>query len=191
MNDQEILKLCRTLARKYKRAGDYDDLVSEGLVACYECREEGKAYKKDYVGAARRAMNDYINIKKKSMSIPNTWAARAVSHALATGEDLEELDGVKSGTLRSLMDAMSNESEDVHELEISTPSPAVKYEKEEYESYVMSVAVTTLNLKELNILKGRYFDNKTCDDIGVEMGVSGTTISRWESEMLEKLRNKL
>lgn len=89
------------------------------------------------------------------------------------------------------MDAMSNESEDVHELEISTPSPAVKYEKEEYESYVMSVAVTTLNLKELNILKGRYFDNKTCDDIGVEMGVSGTTISRWESEMLEKLRNKL
>lgn len=191
MTDQEILKLCRTLARKYRKPEDYDDLVSEGLVACYECKEEGKGHKKDYVGSARRAMNDYINITKKSMSIPNTWAARTVSHSLATGEDLDKLEGVKSGTLKSLMDAMSNDTLDVEELEIATPDHAVEYEKKDYEAYVMSVAVTTLDLKELKILKDRYYENKTQDEVGNEIGVSPTTISRWEDEMLEKLRRSI
>ena len=40
MTDAEILKMCQTLARKYKRSEDYEDLVSEGLVACYEVKAE-------------------------------------------------------------------------------------------------------------------------------------------------------
>jgi RNA polymerase sigma-B factor len=132
-----------------------------------------------------------MNITKKSMSIPDTWAARTVSHSMSTGEDLEKLDGVKAGTLRSLMDAMSNDTVDVQELEIATPDHAVEYEKTDYEAYVISVAVTTLDLKELKILKDRYYDNKTQDEVGRELGVTATTISRWEEEMLRKLRNNL
>jgi RNA polymerase sigma factor (sigma-70 family) len=191
LTEKEIIALCKTLARKYKKPEDFDDLVSEGVVACYECLAEGKAYKRDYVGAARRAMNDYMNITKKSMSIPDTWAARTVSHSMSTGEDLEKLDGVKAGTLRSLMDAMSNDTVDIQELEIATPDHAVEYEKTDYEAYVISVAVTTLDLKELKILKDRYYDNKTQDEVGKELGVTATTISRWEEEMLRKLRNNL
>jgi hypothetical protein len=63
-NDKEIYKICKVLANKYNSPNHYDDLISEGLVACYECRESGKARKADYVGSARRAMNDYINIKR-------------------------------------------------------------------------------------------------------------------------------
>lgn len=191
MTDNEILKLCQTLARKYKKPQEFEDLVSEGLVACYECKAEGKGHKKDYVGAARRAMNDYMNIGSKAVSIPNTWAARTVSHALSTGEDLDKLDGVKSGTLRSLYDAMSNNYEDITEIEVSVPDHAEAYEKTDYEAHVMSVAVTTLDLRELNILRGRYFENKTQEELGDEMGVTGTTISRWEEDMLDKLRNNL
>lgn len=191
MTEKEIIALCKTLARKYKKPEDFDDLVSEGVVACYECLAEGKVYKRDYVGAARRAMNDYMNITKKSMSIPDTWAARTVSHSMSTGEDLEKLDGVKAGTLRSLMDAMSNDTVDVQELEIATPDHAIEYERNDYEAYVISVAVTTLDLKELKILKDRYYDNRTQDEVGRELGVTATTISRWEEDMLKKLRNNL
>jgi len=191
MNDEDILKICKALARKYKKPQDYEDLVSEGLVACYECRQEGKSYKKDYIGAARRAMNDYMNISKKAMSIPNTWASRTVSHALATGEDLDKLKGVKEGTLRSLMDAMSNDSTPIEELEVVVPDHAIKYEKDDYEAYVMAVAITTLNPEELKVLKGRFFDDMSLDELGAELGVSGATISRWESSMLDKLRNNL
>jgi len=191
LTNKEITKLCETLARKYKKPQHYDDLVSEGLVACYECKAAGRGHKKDYVGAARRAMNDYINIKTKAMSIPDTWPARTVSHAMATGEDLDRLDGVKGGTLKSLMDAMSNESVHIEELEISTPSHAIKYEKDDYEAYVMCVAATTLDLKELYILKGRYFEDKSLEALSVELGVDKSTISRTEGVMLGKLRKSL
>jgi len=191
LTDKEILKLCQTLARKYKKPQEYDDLVSEGLVACYECKSEGKGHKKDYVGAARRAMNDYINIKTKSMSIPDTWPARTVSHAMATGEDLDKLEGVKSGTLKSLMDAMSNDTLDVEELEIATPDHAVDYEKRDYEAYMISVAVTTLDLKELQLLKERYYEGKSQEALADELGVSQRTISRREDAILDKLRQCL
>lgn len=191
MTEQEILKLCEALARKYKKPQEYDDLVSEGLVACYECKAAGKGHKKDYVGAARRAMNDYINVKTKSMSIPDTWPARTVSHAMSTNEDLDKLEGVKGGTLKSLMDAMSNETVDIEELEISTPNHAIKYEKDDYEAYVMSVAVTTLNLKELYILRERYYEDKSQEALAVELRVDKSTISRREEAMLHKLRQSL
>lgn len=82
MNDAKILKLCQVLANRYRNSSQYEDLVSEGLVACYECKEQGKTAEKDFVGAARRAMNDYINIKTKAVSIPSTWASRAVSRSM-------------------------------------------------------------------------------------------------------------
>jgi len=162
-SDREITKLCQTLARKYKNRQEYDDLVSEGVVACYECKAEGKGHKKDYVGAARRAMNDYINVKTKSMSIPDTWPARTVSHAMSTGEDLNKLEGVKGGTLKSLMDAMSNETVDIEELEASTPDHAIKYEKDDYSQ----------------------------ETLADELGVDKSTISRREEAMLNKLRQSL
>lgn len=190
-SDQEILKLCQTLARKYKNQQEYDDLVSEGIVACYECRDEGRGYKKDYVGAARRAMNDYINIKTKAMSVPDTWPARTVSHAMSTGEDLDSLEGVTSGTLRGLMDAMANDTVNVEELEIATPDHAHAYEKCDYEAYVMSVAVTTLDKRELHVLHQVYYKDKGQDELSDEFGVSEATISRWKDSILHKLKEAL
>jgi hypothetical protein len=51
MTDPDILKLCKSLARRYKNQNQYDDLVSEGLLACYELRETGSATdKQEYSG---------------------------------------------------------------------------------------------------------------------------------------------
>ena len=138
LTDEEILSLCQSLAKRYRNRDTYDDLVSEGLVACYECRAEGKAHKGDYVGAARRAMNDYINIKSKAMSVPKTWASRAVSQALATEEDLEDLDGVKDGTFALLMAAMRNDATSVDETMSMTQGAEVEFEKREFEQYLLS-----------------------------------------------------
>ena len=71
------------------------------------------------------------------------------------------------------------------------PNHADDYENREFEAYVMSVAVTTLDLKELKLLKERYYEGKSQEELGVELGVTKMSISRWEEEMLEKLRNNL
>jgi len=56
---------------------------------------------------------------------------------------------------------------------------------------MMSVAVTTLDLKELQLLKERYYEGKSQEDLAVELGVSQRTISRREESMLDKLRQCL
>jgi DNA-directed RNA polymerase specialized sigma subunit len=110
------------------------------------------SHKGDYVGAARRAMNDFINIKSKAMSVPKTWASRAVSHALATDEDMQDLDGVNDGTFALLMAAMRNEATSVDETMSTTQGAEVEFEKREFEQYLLSKIRHTLSDEDWTFL---------------------------------------
>jgi RNA polymerase sigma factor (sigma-70 family) len=192
MTDPEILKLCKSLARRYKNQNQYDDLVSEGLLACYELRETGSATdKQEYVRLARRVMNDYNNIKVKAVNIPSTWAARRASKAISEDTETDGLDGVASGTFLSLMAAMSNSTELLSEDSAFTPDHAEAYEEREYYIHVISVAIVTLNPTEWQILKMRYLDGMTQDVVADEFGLDQSWVSRHENVALSKIRKKL
>lgn len=192
MTDTEILKLCKSLARRYKNQNQYDDLVSEGLLACYELRETGSATdKQEYVRLARRVMNDYNNIKVKAVNIPSTWAARRASKAISEDTETDGLDGVASGTFLSLMAAMSNSTELLSEDSAFTPDHAEAYEEREYYIHVISVAIVTLNPTEWQILKMRYLDGMTQDVVAEEFGLDQSWVSRHENVALSKIRKKL
>jgi RNA polymerase sigma factor (sigma-70 family) len=190
-NDKEIYKICKVLANKYNSPNHYDDLISEGLVACYECRESGKARKADYVGSARRAMNDYINIKTKAVSIPSTWASRTVGNQISRGGGLEGLEGVKGGTLFQLFTAMSNGVTEVDKAQVSTKDHAESYETADYQEYVVSVAKKTLTQEEMKIVILRYWKNMTQDEVGLAMNKSQKWVSRQEKLVLGKIRASL
>jgi RNA polymerase sigma factor (sigma-70 family) len=192
MTDPEILKLCKSLARRYKNQNQYDDLVSEGLLACYELRETGSATdKQEYVRLARRVMNDYNNIKVKAVNIPSTWAARRASKAISGDTETDGLDGVASGTFLSLMAAMSNSTELLSEDSAFTPDHAEAYEEREYYIHVISVAIVTLNPTEWQILKMRYLDGMTQDVVAEETGTHQRWVSRIEVNALDKMRSTL
>jgi RNA polymerase sigma factor (sigma-70 family) len=192
MTDPEILKLCKSLARRYKNQNQYDDLVSEGLLACYELRETGSATdKQEYVRLARRVMNDYNNIKVKAVNIPSTWAARRASKAISEDTETDGLDGVASGTFLSLMAAMSNSTELLSEDSAFTPDHAEAYEEREYYIHVISVAIVTLNPTEWQILKMRYLDGMTQDVVAEETGTHQRWVSRIEVNALDKMRSTL
>ena len=192
MTDTEILKLCKSLARRYKNQNQYDDLVSEGLLACYELRETGSATdKQEYVRLARRVMNDYNNIKVKAVNIPSTWAARRASKAISGDTETDGLDGVASGTFLSLMAAMSNSTELLSEDSAFTPDHAEAYEEREYYIHVISVAIVTLNPTEWQILKMRYLDGMTQDVVAEETGTHQRWVSRIEVNALDKMRSTL
>jgi RNA polymerase sigma factor (sigma-70 family) len=76
MNNQEILDMCRRLAKKYYNHQDYDDLVSEGVVECLKLRSKGvkEPYKLWY--RARDVMYDYINVKSSNFSYPSGMRGR-------------------------------------------------------------------------------------------------------------------
>jgi len=177
LSDGDILSLCQSLAKRYRNKDQYDDLVSEGLVACYECRAEGKAYKKDYVGAARRAMNDFINIKSKAMSVPKTWASRAASHALATGDNLEELEGVNDGTFSLLMAAMRNDATSVDENMSTTDGAEVDFERREYEKYLLNKIRHNINDDDWEFLLLVSDEDTTQGQVADILGVSHQAVS--------------
>ena len=189
--DKEILKLCKVLASKYSYSGHRDDLISEGLLACYECRAIGKTRKADYVGSARRAMNDYINIKVKAVSIPSTWASRTVGNQISRGGGLEGLEGVKGGTIFQLFTAMSNNTTPVDLVQVSTKDHAETYEILEYQDHVVSVAKQVLTETEWYILKLRYFRDKAQHEVADTLGVNKMWVSRHERAALKKLKEAL
>lgn len=192
MTDAEILKLCKSLARRYKNHNQYDDLVSEGIVACYELRDTGSATdKQDYVRLARRVMNDYNNIKVKAVNIPSTWASRRASKAISGELEVDALEGVADATFISLMAAMLNSTELLSEDSAFTPDHAEAYEEKEYYIHVITVALMTLSATEWQIIKMRYIDGMTQDVVAEEFGFDQSWVSKLENSALLKLKKRL
>ena len=191
MTDDELHILCKSLANRYRSKDQYEDLVSEGLLACYECREAGKTNKSDFVGAARRAMNDYVNIKVKAVSIPCTWASRAASNAISGGDGLDNLSGVSEVTLCSLMDAVSNKTESLDNDTIFTDDHTIAYEAKNYSDYLLSVAKLSLTPTEFAIIKMRHYQDMTQDEVGEVLETNKMWVSRHEKAALDKLYGAL
>jgi RNA polymerase sigma factor (sigma-70 family) len=191
LTDKEIYSLCRSLAGRYRNQNHYDDLVSEGMVCCYDLKAKGVTGKDNYAGAARRAMSDYINIKVKAVNTPSTWASRRASKAASSTSEVSSLTGVADGTFVSLMAAMANVTEGVADDTAFTPDHALTYEDREYNLHVLDVAIKTLSQTEWQIIKMRYFEDLTQDVVAELTQTNQRWVSRHEVSALSKLRAAL
>jgi len=177
LREEEVLSLCQSLANRYHKSDMYDDLVSEGLVACYECKADGRSDVKTLTGAARRAMNDFINIKSKSMSIPKSWASRAVSQALAADEDVEGLEGVKDETLSLLLAAMRNEASSVDEGMSTTKGAEVDFEEREHHLYLLNKVKEALDEDDWKFLLMISDEGTTQSQVADKLNLSHQAVS--------------
>lgn len=191
ITDQELLHLCRNLAGRFKNQNHYEDLVSEGLLACYELKESGCDLLDAYASSARRAMNDYINIKVKAVNTPSTWASRRACKAVYSGSEVSSLSGVAEGTFVSLMAAMANVTEGLAEDTSYTPDHAVSFEEKQYHKHVLDVATKTLSPTEMQIIKMRYLQGMTQDIVAELTQTNQKWVSRHEKGALAKLRETL
>jgi RNA polymerase sigma factor (sigma-70 family) len=187
----DFSSLCKSLARRYRNTQQFDDLVSEGVVACYEALAEGKTAPADFTGAARRAMHDYINVKTKAVSIPTSHGSYTVSHAMSKDKVIDNLDGISEATLLSLVQAMSNLTESAADDTAFTVDHAEVFEEKEYHAYVLSVAKKTLTATEMTILQMRYFQDMTQDEVADALEISQKLVSRHEILALSKVKKKL
>ena len=131
-------------------------------------------------------MRDYLNLDLHPLSVPNSDAARAISRGKTpsstnhSGENLDWLEYILSGDVVEIDEFMAY-----------SPDHADGYEKRDYEAHMMSVAVTCLDLKELKVLKERYYEGKSQEEVAHEFGVGQRTVSRWEDELLRKIKENL
>ena len=187
MGGEEIVSMCEKLAGRYKSPQHYDDLVSEGILACYEAlAEDEDAHPAHLWRMASRRIYDYLNIDTAPLSVPKRDTARKV--ARGSGEHTGHY---SDAGIRNLEEALRGDVVGLDDFMASVPDHAEEYERKDFARYVISVAIETLSHEEVFLLKRRYWDGLSQEELSVECGVTQKTISIKEATMLEKLRNNL
>jgi RNA polymerase sigma factor (sigma-70 family) len=181
MNNDNIMKMCRSLARKYNDPQEYDDLVSEGVVKVLELVAEGISNIGVLHKSAAVAMNEYYNIKNSVVHVPVQGKAKSMSSD----------DDVDGWTSVALHNALYGEKVEYEEYMSQAPSTEELYEQKEWYAKVHTVAITCLTQEEWEIIRMRYWDDFTQDDVGKIIGKNQVWVLRKEKSALEKIRNNL
>ena len=181
MDNKDLLNMCRSLARKYNDPQEYDDLVSEGVIKCLELIAEGETRKGVLHKSAAVAMNEYYNIKRSPVHIPVQGKAKGM-----TADD--DVDG---WTAVALQQALYGESVEYEEYMSQAPSTEDLYEHKEWLAFVTALAITNLTKEEWDLLKMRFWDDMTQQEVANVLQLSRIAITKREKRILSKLNRLL
>lgn len=180
--------MCRKLAHKYNRPNDFDDIVSEGAIVCLELRaEDPEVHPAKLYREANRAMHDYINLSLQPVSIPKHNVSRRLSHDIND----EETGNMSEDGANWLRNILSSEAVSYEEFSSSIPDHAEEYERADYENYVLTVAEQHLSLEEWRILRLRFWEDMSQQEVADAISSTQRQVSRIESKALETLCNNL
>ena len=180
LNTDEIVTMCEKLARKYRRPHMNDDLVSEGVLAVYERLETTPdEYPASLYRRANKAMYDYLNVKTKAVTIPASRAATEVAMGNEyTGQNYSD-EG--KNTLRQALSSTTVQFDE--EFMIAVEDCTKDYEQKDY----LKKGFDKLTEREIVIIKMRYFNDMTQEDVAVHQGVSRQAIALCEDKALYKM----
>jgi len=181
MSHEEILRMCRSLARKYNDPQEYDDLVQEGVIKVLSMIEAGRTDKRLLYSHAQSVMNHYYNLGRRPVYIP----AGGNAHSMTAGQQ------ASNWTSLALQNALYGETIEPVEYVSEAPSTEGIFEQKEYLDYVLKVASNVLSELELNIIHLRYWQNLSQDEVGVILNKNKMWVSRKEIKALETIRNNL
>ena len=182
MNIKHLQKVCHTLANKYNDPSEYEDLLSEGILAGLEALkrtdEEGLV-----VSAIRKAMYDYYNIDSKAMSLPRSAEVHSVNKQLSEGcEDF-------SGRYLLIAQALSNRLEPIQS---NTLRESVFEADKRME---LRLAVETmkdvLDDDEYDLIVELYLKGRTLEAYARGVGKSCSTINRCRNSALDKVKRAI
>lgn len=181
MNNDEIIKMCRSLARKYNDPQEYDDLVSEGVIAVMDLLEKGETNKNILYTSAAISMNEYYNIKRKPVYVPVQGKAKGMSSD-------DETDG---WTDVAMHNALYGETVEIEEHTLQVPSTEDLYERKEFTEYVYKKAQTLLDKEEFKLISMRYWQDMTQQEVAEVLQISQQAVQKREKVALSKLSRLL
>ena len=180
LSTDEIVVMCEKLARRYRRPHMNEDLVSEGVLAVYERLESTPDdYPASLYRRANKAMYDYINVKTKAVTIPTSRTA----DSLMTGNEYKGQTHSEGGK-RVLEEALRSTIVEFDEGFMSFVVDCTdSYERKDY----VKKGLSKLTDREKQVIKMRYFDDMTQEEVSLFYGVNQATSGRWENEALIKM----
>lgn len=181
MTQEDLLKVCHLLARKYKSNQELEDLIQEGYVVGLESIAQGHPKEHTYT-YIRKAMSAYYNVKLKPVTMPASGAVLSMVSALAKDTVPEEL----SATQRAILSALEGVTDDIKPNTLGEQLPDC--EVEEDLRYVLDLSKLMLEGTERDIIQQTLLHNKSPTQIVEELNISRSTFNRHYKKAVEKIQ---
>ena len=198
---------------KYKSCINKEDLYQVGVVGLINAyknykKDEGTKFStyaytyimgeiKKYIREDKtiKVSKDYYNLKNKIYEVKNKLTQKLMREV--TVNDLVDYLGIDEYTLSQVLNSDyniksldSNVSNNVEELSLYDVIPDNK-KKNIDELIDLRNELSKLNNQDKQVIKYRYYENKTQTEVAQLLGISQVKVSRYESKVLKKLKNNL
>lgn len=189
MDAKEIMKMCKGIARRYKNPNQYEDLVSEGILACYETlNKEPDAPLIRLYRKANTAMHDYLNISCLAVSIPKS----DVSRRLARDTDLD-LGGIDTNYsadgIELLRMALKSEIVEADKSTVTQPSSEEIYESIDFLRVLYKTLSKELSGDEQLLFSMRFEEDMSLSECGQFFGMSKEAVHKRQVKLVQKVRD--
>ena len=206
-------RLIYSIINKYSYFGDVEDLYQVGVMGLLKAFDNYKSsfdtkfstYAHTYIlgevlkyireNKVLRASRDLVKLNnrvEKTRDLLMQKLMREVSNSeIANFLDIDESLINEAIVANSYVKSLDYElNEEGKELNLCD---SISYEEKGYSGDVIDLkdSLDSLSDEERKIIRYRYFDDRTQSDISNELGLSQVKVSRYESKILRKLRNKL
>lgn len=179
MTQEDLLKVCQLLARKYRSNQELDDLISEGYLAGLESIQKGHPKENTYT-IVRQAMNVYYNVKLKPVTMPLSGDVLSMVSAIARGTVPEDL----NTTQMALLVALEGITDDIKPNTLGYDEMSVE---EERIQELLEASEGILSDNELRVVKGTL-KGKSPNEVVDGMGVARSTFVNSYNRAVEKLK---
>lgn len=190
MESSEIIKMCEKIAYKYNRPEDFEDIVQEAVLACYEVLAvKDEPHPAELYRAAQKRAYDYVNFDTHGLTIPASDTARSVSRKGEAGESSSWSDEAVDHLTMVLHSEWGEYDDEMVDGDYKNPEQLFM-EKEERAS-LTEILCDVLSEEEMKLIRLRYFEDMTQDEVADVFGITHQAVSLREEKVLARLKKKL
>ena len=186
---EEILSMCKTIASKYKRQDQYEDLVSEGVLVALELQEKEPniAFSSIYMSVNKR-MHDYLNIDLLPVHVPASDVARRLSRNPDTPTEEMGDNTWKEESINYLKTIFKGGYVSLSDLDQPFDEYTETYEDKDFREKLSKAIQNKLSKEEKDHIDMRFQEGLSLQELGDKLGVSKVAVGKREKKLMSKLR---
>lgn len=186
---EEILAMCKTIASRYKRQDQYEDLVSEGVLVALELQEKEPniAFSSIYMSVNKR-MHDYLNIDLLPVHVPASDVARRLSRNPDTPTEEMGDNTWKEESIDYLKTIFKGGYVSLSDLDQPFDEYTETYEDKDFREKLSKAIQNKLSKEEKDHIDMRFQEGLSLQELGDKLGVSKMAVGKREKKLMSKLR---
>jgi len=192
MTDGQMQTMCERLSYKFNSPENRQDILQEGLLACYEkiaATRDSKPHPAELYRSARKAMHSFINISLLPVSVPVSRDVREILRENDYDNPFSNSSVENKAWLTNVIRASPVEFDET--VQASDLDQAKEFEDKEFAEYLYLLALSTLTREQWHVIKLRYYENLSQDEIAIGLNITQQAVSSREALGLAKLKKLL